>query len=208
LTHSLSFSKKTLRKAEGYLSENCAVMRGLIALHGACPLAEQPYQPFQTLVSSIIGQQLSSKAAGTIKQRVRGLAPGFTSAGFLALTVDALRSAGLSLPKARYILELARRVGDGRLDFAALRHTPDEEVIAALVELPGIGRWTAEMFLIFGLHRADVLSLGDAGLRRAVRLLFGEEAKLEIAGQAWHPYCSIASWYLWRHLDFQSARSK
>ena len=82
-----------------------------------------------------------------------------------------------------------------------MQEAPDADVIAALVELPGIGQWTAEMFLIFGLSRPDVLSLGDAGLQRAVRLLFGDEAKLEHMGQSWRPFCSVASWYLWRHLD-------
>ena len=127
--------------------------------------------------------------------------PGFTPAGFLAVPTEALRAAGLSSAKARYILELAQRVSDGRLNLEAMQEAPDADVIAALVELPGIGQWTAEMFLIFGLSRPDVLSLGDAGLQRAVRLLFGDEAKLEHMGQSWRPFCSVASWYLWRHLD-------
>ncbi|MDR1855134.1 MAG: DNA-3-methyladenine glycosylase 2 family protein, partial [Azoarcus sp.] len=153
-----------VQTAEQHLRQSCAVMARLIEQHGSCTLPEREFRPFETLASQIISQQLSLKAAATIKQRVRGIVAGFTPAGFLAVTEDELRQAGLSSAKARYIHELARRVDDGRLDLDSLRHAPDEEVIARLTELPGIGRWTAEMFLIFGLLRPDVLSLGDAGL--------------------------------------------
>ena len=107
----------------------------------------------------------------------------------------------VSAAKSRYIVELAQRVTDGRLDFDALLSQTDDAVIDALTELPGIGRWTAEMFLIFSLKRPDVLALGDAGLQRAARDLYGEDADLESIGQSWRPYRSVASWYLWRHLD-------
>ena len=188
-------------EAEAYLSQSCRVMAGLILTHGPCPLADREFRPFQTLANSIISQQLSAKAADTIERRVQAIVPGFTPAGFLAVPPEVLRTAGLSSAKARYILELAQRVSDGRLNLEAMQEAPDADVIAALVELPGIGQWTAEMFLIFGLSRPDVLSLGDAGLQRAVRLLFGDDAKLEHMGQSWRPFCSVASWYLWRHLD-------
>lgn len=176
-------------------------MARLVALHGPCPIADRDFLPFQTLATSIISQQLSAKAADTIERRVLAIVPSFTPAEFLIAPLDALRAAGLSSAKARYIIELAQRVNDGRLDFDALLHQRDEDVIAALIELPGIGRWTAEMFLIFGLRRPDVLALDDAGLQRAVRLLFGDTVNLAAAGAAWRPYCSVASWYLWRHLD-------
>jgi DNA-3-methyladenine glycosylase II len=188
-------------EAQAYLSQSCRVMAGLIRTHGPCPLADREFRPFQTLANSIISQQLSAKAADTIERRVQAIVPGFTPAGFLAVPTEALRAAGLSSAKARYILELAQRVSDGRLNLEAMQEAPDADVIAALVELPGIGQWTAEMFLIFGLSRPDVLSLGDAGLQRSVRLLFGDDAKLERVGQPWRPFCSVASWYLWRHLD-------
>ena len=87
------------------------------------------------------------------------------------------------------------------MNFDELAHQSDADVIAALTEIPGIGPWTAEMFLILGLRRPDVLALGDAGLQRATRLLYGDDAQLEGVGQTWWPYCSVASWYLWRHLD-------
>lgn len=194
-------SSWAVQDAEHHLHQSCRVMARLIAQHGPCPLAHREFLPFQTLANSIISQQLSAKAADTIERRVQAIVPGFTPAGFLAVSPEALRAAGLSSAKARYIVELAQRVSDGRLNLEAMQQATDPEVIAALVELPGIGQWTAEMFLIFGLRRPDVLSLGDAGLQRAARLLFGDDAKLEHVGQSWRPFCSVASWYLWRHLD-------
>lgn len=194
-------SSWAVQDAEHHLHQSCRVMARLIAQHGPCPLADREFLPFQTLANSIISQQLSAKAADTIERRVQAIVPGFMPAGFLAAPPEALRAAGLSSAKVRYIVELAQRVSDGRLNLEAMQQAPDPEVIAALVELPGIGQWTAEMFLIFGLRRPDVLSLGDAGLQRAARLLFGDDAKLEHVGQSWRPFCSVASWYLWRHLD-------
>lgn len=196
-----TLSARIVRAAEKHLSQSCDVMSQLVTVHGPCPIAGRAFLPFQTLATSIISQQLSAKAADTIERRVLAIVSSFTPAGFLAVPLDALRGAGLSSAKARYIIELAQRVNDGRLNFDALLRQADEDVIAALVELPGIGRWTAEMFLIFGLRRPDVLALGDAGLQRAARLLYGEDADLESVGQSWRPYCSVASWYLWRHLD-------
>ena len=187
--------------AERHLSQSCPVMARLIVEHDPCPFADREFRPFHTLVNSIISQQLSAKAADTIERRVQAIVPGFTPAGFLAVPPEVLRAAGLSSAKARYILELAQRVSEGRLNLEAMQEVPDADVVAALVDLPGIGQWTAEMFLIFGLNRPDVLSLGDTGLQRSVRLLFGNGAKLEHVGQSWRPFCSVASWYLWRHLD-------
>lgn len=201
LTKHPALSALALRTAEKHLSQSCAVMARLVTVHGPCPLAAREFLPFQTLATSIISQQLSAKAADTIKRRVLETVPSFTPAGFLGASFDGLRNAGLSAAKARYIIELAHRVSDGRLNFDALMLWADEDVITALTEIPGIGRWTAEMFLIFGLRRPDVLALGDAGLQRAVRLLYGEDVELEGVGQAWRPYCSAASWYLWMHLD-------
>lgn len=200
INHNL-LSEQTIVAAEQHLSQSCAIMARLVGAHGRCPIAERDLRPFQTLAGSIISQQLSVKAADTIERRVLEIVPSFTPDGFLSVAFDALRGAGLSTAKTRYIIELAHRVNDGRLDFNALAQQPDEDVIAALVELPGIGRWTAEMFLIFGLKRPNVLALGDAGLQRATRLLYGADAELEAVGGAWQPYRSVASWYLWRHLD-------
>ena len=194
-------SAETLLDAEHHLSQSCAVMAQLVATHGRCEIIERNLSSFQTLASSIIGQQLSAKAADTIKRRVSDIVPGFTPRGFLTTSSDALRGAGLSTAKTRCIKELAERISDGRLDLDAMAHQSDDEAIEALTNVPGIGRWTAEMFLIFGLKRPNVLALSDAGLRRAARLLYGQDATLEVVGKLWQPYCSVASWYLWRHLD-------
>jgi DNA-3-methyladenine glycosylase II len=181
-------------------------MNRLIGAHGRCPLAAREYAPFHMLTNSIISQQLSTQAAAAIKQRLTVLVPApFAPEKFLQLSSEQLRMAGLSQAKARYIAALAARVCEGRLVFDDIIGQDDEKVIVALSECPGIGRWTAEMFLIFGLKRLDVLSLGDAGLQRATRLLYGTRRRsknlLPRIAEAWRPYRSVASWYLWKSLE-------
>jgi DNA-3-methyladenine glycosylase II len=197
---------RAIPRAERHLAGADPVMKLLIARHGRCPLAERNFEPFHMLANSIISQQLSTRAAATIKQRVGALVGvPFQADKVLAVPQELLRSAGLSAAKARYIHELAARVCDGRLNFIELIPFGDEQLIEKLSESPGIGRWTAEMFLLFGLKRLDVLALGDAGLQRAVRLLYGKKRKsptlLPRIAEAWRPYRSIASWYLWRSLE-------
>jgi DNA-3-methyladenine glycosylase II len=156
---------------------------------------------------SIVSQQLSAKAADTIQGRLAQVTstPFFLHENILSCPADKLRTAGLSSSKVRYIQELARSVADGRLSFADFEHEEDQAVVGTLVKLPGIGQWTAEMFLIFSLRRPDVLSLGDAGLQRAVKALYGggdgESKLLNKISDAWRPYRSVASWYLWKYLD-------
>ena len=190
-------------RAGQHLSNACPVMAELVVRHGPCLMLETVYQPFETLAGSIIGQQLSVKAADTIQNRVLALIGGsLEPEPIVAADPEALRACGLSNAKVKYIRALAERVAAGSMDFDAMASEPDNEVvIKTLTELPGIGRWTAEMFLIFGLKRLDVLSLGDVGLQRAARLLYGEDRTLAEVGSIWQPYRSIASWYLWRHLD-------
>jgi DNA-3-methyladenine glycosylase II len=197
---------RAIRQAERQLADADPVMKRLIARHGRCPLAERNFEPFHMLANSIISQQLSTRAAATIKQRVGALVGvPFQTDKVLAVPLELLRGAGLSAAKARYIRELAARVCDGRLNFIELMAFDDEQLIEKLIESPGIGRWTAEMFLLFGLKRLDVLALGDAGLQRAARLLYGKKRKsltlLPRIAEAWRPYRSIASWYLWRSLE-------
>jgi DNA-3-methyladenine glycosylase II len=205
-----SFSKASvavaIRKAERHLATADPVMRRLIARHGHCPLAEREIDPFHLLANSIISQQLSTKAAAAIKQRVGELVGvPFQTQMVLSVSMEKLRGAGLSQAKARYIRELASRVSDGRLVFDAIVNEDDEEVVKVLIEAPGIGRWTAEMFMLFGLKRLDVLAVGDAGLQRAVQIFYGRGRKsntlLPRVAKAWRPYRSIASWYLWRSLE-------
>lgn len=194
-----------MREAERHLSQADEVMASLVADYGPCPLAEREFRPFHTLARSIISQQLSAKAADTIERRVSQIIPTpFGPDEILTVPVERLREAGLSSRKAGFIRQLAEHVTRGRLNFDELAGYPDESVIVALMELPGIGQWTAEMFLIFGLKRPDVLALGDAGLRRAAKMLYqdsDENGLLERVSVTWRPYRSIASWYLWRHLD-------
>lgn len=197
---------RRIRKAERFLIAADPIMKRLIARHGHCPLAEREFQPFHMLANSIISQQLSTKAAATIKQRVGALVGvPFQTQLILSCAAEDLRGAGLSQAKTRYIRELAARVADGRLTFDELIAMEDQAVIEKLTEAPGIGRWTAEMFLLFGLKRMDVLALGDAGLQRAARNLYGKQRKsptlLPRVGEVWRPYRSIASWYLWRSLE-------
>jgi DNA-3-methyladenine glycosylase II len=123
----------------------------------------------------------------------------------LSTPPEVLRTAGLSAAKTRYISELAARVQDGRLNFGELIALEDEGLIGKLIEVPGIGRWTADMFLLFGLKRLDVLAIGDAGLQRAAHLLYGRRRKSPVllarVAESWRPYRSVASWYLWRSLE-------
>ena len=195
-----------IRKAERHLTKVDPIMKRLIAKHGHCPIAEREFQPFHMLANSIISQQLSTKAAATIKLRVGELVGvPFQTGRVLSIAPEQLRGAGLSQAKTRYIRELAAHVTDGRLEFQEIISLDDEEVIEKLVIIPGIGRWTAEMFLLFGLKRLDVLAVSDAGLQRAARNLYGKKRKSETllprVAESWRPYRSIASWYLWRSLE-------
>ncbi|OBS10555.1 DNA-3-methyladenine glycosylase family protein [Acidihalobacter prosperus] len=176
-------------------------MARVLAAIGPCRLRPRD-APFVTLCTSIVGQQLSTRAAGTIRARLEALLGGPPSPAALA-GVDAgdLRAVGLSGAKTRYLQALAQAQLDGTLDFAGLAALPDAAALERLTALPGVGRWTAEMFLIFGLGRLDVISLGDAGLRRAARMLYGEDMELGTVSAPWAPYRSVAAWYLWQHLD-------
>lgn len=203
---SLSLDRNLIQKAEQHLSKADLVMKRLVKAHGPCPLADRKYNPFDTLVGSIISQQLSVKAADTIKSRIVGIVgTPFNPTDFLRVSSDTLRAAGLSGAKVRYVRELAEQVADGRLSFDILKFEENESVISRLIGIPGVGRWTAEMFLIFGLKRPDVLAAQDAGLQRAVRMLYVTPPQsrqvLEEISESWRPYRSVASWYLWRHLD-------
>lgn len=184
-----------------HLATADSVMAKLISTHGPCRIGHRKRDPFDILASSIISQQLSVKAADTIEKRVRALVTSFEPSAVLTVSHELLRGAGLSNGKAKYLHALATQIVDGKLDFVLLKRSSDEQVVEALTEVPGIGRWTAEMFLIFGLKRADVLAVGDVALQRAVRNLYGSRKTLERAGKNWRPYASVASWYLWRSLE-------
>ncbi|ADV68633.1 DNA-3-methyladenine glycosylase family protein [Deinococcus maricopensis] len=175
------------------------VLAAIVAAEG--PLAPLPVSPdpFATLVRSVIGQQLSVRAANTIEARVRALAPDLSAEQLAALSAETLRAAGLSGAKVRTVHALVARVLDGTLDFERLVTLPDEDVIAALVPLPGIGRWTAEMFLMFALGRPDVFAWGDLGLRRALERHYPDLDPVLVVA-AWSPYRSAAARYMWLSL--------
>jgi 3-methyladenine DNA glycosylase/8-oxoguanine DNA glycosylase len=161
------------------------------------------------LVQAITSQQLSTKAAATIFGRVQALSPtgSVTSAADIdRMSDDQLRAAGLSRQKVSYLRDLSARLGDGRLTLNDLEALEDEQVIERLTSVKGFGRWTAEMFLMFRLHRPDVLPVGDLGILTAVQRAYGlrkrpTPERLRKLGEAWRPYRSIACWYLWRSLD-------
>lgn len=161
---------------------------------------------FGTLMRSIVGQQISVVAASAIWNRIEKKYQAITPENILTLGEDDLRSLGLTRRKSSYIISLAKAFCDGDIGLHTWNKFEDEEVIDALIKLRGIGRWTAEMFLIFYLVRPNVLPLADVGLRRAVSQLYKKEKSIsdneiiEIA-ELWHPWCSVATWYLWRSID-------
>lgn len=196
-------------RARRLLARRDPVLRDLMRQHGPCGLAgAQHTDPFKALAHAIVSQQLSSKAAATINRRFDALFPDGmpTPAGVAALPDDALRAVGLSGQKLGYIRDLCARIQDRSLPLAGLHTLPDEQVIDALTSVKGIGRWTAEMFLMFRLHRPDVLPVGDLGIVRAVQRAYRlrkapTPARLIKMGEPWRPYRSVACWYLWASLD-------
>ena len=164
--------------------------------------------PFEAVARAIVGQQLSTKAARSIWEKLLAQFDGETPApeALLRKRRQTLRKAGLSNMKVEFLRDLAQRVKDGRLDFGRIKNLPDEDVTAALIEVKGIGRWTAEMFLMFHLAREDVVSVGDLGIRRAVQIAYGMDdlpgpEELERIADEWRPRRTLACLYLWRSLD-------
>jgi DNA-3-methyladenine glycosylase II len=192
------------------------VMADAIERVGSCTLAPNP-NVFETLVDAIISQQISVKAADAIMARLRAAAPGglITPEALVQLEHDNLRAVGLSTPKTRYVRDLVERVVSGQLDLGNLEELEDEEVITQLVAVKGIGRWTAEMILIFSLSRPDVLPVDDLGFVEGVREAYGLETRptrkemLE-RGEAWRPYRTFATWYMWglRRLSQRNERER
>ncbi len=162
---------------------------------------------FAVLIESIISQQLASAAAEAIFSRFKKLYPKFPTTGQILDTKDAkLRSVGLSGMKIKYLKDLSQKIEDGKLKMKSLSKMTDDEIIEHLTQVKGIGRWTAEMFLIFSLGRLDVLPVGDLGLRKGVQMAFSmselpKPKEVEKIGMRWKPYRSIATWYLWKSLQ-------
>jgi DNA-3-methyladenine glycosylase II len=188
------------------------VLATVIRVIGPCLLADRQRKDHLTaLCGAIVSQQLSTKAAATIFARFLALFPEHAIPGpeaIAALDDATLRGVGLSGQKVGYLRDLCLRLADGRLQLRELDTLDDEAVIERLVAVKGFGRWTAEMFLMFRLHRPDVLPVGDLGIVNAVRRLYGlrtrpNPKRLMKLGDAWRPYRSVACWYLWQSLKME-----
>jgi len=195
-------------RARRLLARRDPVLRDLMRAHGPCGLAgRQHNDPFKALIRAIVGQQLSTKAAATIFSRFEGLFEAFpTPSQVLGVPDERLRAVGLSSQKLGYLRDLCARIQEGRLPLGVLDRMDDEAVIEALTQVKGVGRWTAEMFLIFRLQRPDVLPVGDLGIVKAVQRAYKlrkapSPDRLTRIGEAWRPYRSVACWYLWASLN-------
>ena len=191
--------------ARKHLTKRDRVMKRLIPQFGTACLQSRG-DAFTTLARSIVGQQISVKAAQSVWERFAALPRRMTPANVLKLKVDDMRAAGLSARKIEYLVDLALHFDSGAIHVEAWRDMPDEEIIAELVGIRGIGRWTAEMFLIFHLMRPNVLPLDDVGLITGISKNYfsGDPVSRSDAREvaaAWNPYCSVATWYIWRSLD-------
>jgi DNA-3-methyladenine glycosylase II len=202
-------------RARRLLMRRDRVLARAIKRIGPCGMASRQHTDhFTALTASIVSQQLSSKAAATIFGRFRCLFPaGPITAGHAGSLDDAtLRGVGFSAQKVSYLRDLCARIADGRLQLESLERLTDEEVIERLTAVKGFGRWTAEMFLMFRLHRPDVLPVHDLGIRTAVQRLYGlrqrpQPPRLTSIGEAWRPYRSVACWYLWQTLREKEDKS-
>lgn len=190
-----------LQKVDPHLKE-------VIRRVGPCRLVPEEDR-LGALVGSIVSQQISTKAAASIGGRLHDLAGRpHDPQGLLALGEDALRGCGLSRPKARYVLNVAAAVVDGTAPLDRFHEWDDDAIIESLTAIKGIGVWTAHMFLIFALNRPDVWPVGDLGVRAALRNKLGlaelpSAGDCQAMGDAWRPFRSVASWYLWRSLEFR-----
>ncbi|MEY2805502.1 MAG: hypothetical protein RL657_2838 [Pseudomonadota bacterium] len=188
-----------------HLMKKDRVMRKLIPMFGDARLVTRG-DAFVTLSRSIVGQQISVKAAQSVWDRFAALTRRITPANVLKMNIDQMRAAGLSARKVEYLVDLALHFQDGKLSLKNWPEMGDEDIIGELVAVRGIGRWTAEMFLIFHLMRPNVLPLDDVGLINGISKNYfsGDTVSRSDAREvaaAWDPYCSVATWYIWRSLD-------
>jgi DNA-3-methyladenine glycosylase II len=195
-----------MKQAIQHLRRNDPVMAAIIDRVGGYAMEYRPAE-FEALVRSIVYQQLSGRVASVIFGRLAAaVGTPLTPQGILKLRPSRMRSLGLSKAKTDYVRDLARHTRDGKVVFEKLSGFTDAEVIECLTQVKGIGTWTAHMFLIFALERPDVLPVGDLGIRSAIRKAYGlselpTPAEMESLAGKWRPWCSVASWYLWRSLE-------
>jgi DNA-3-methyladenine glycosylase II len=204
-----SLTPEGYAKARRVLMKRDPILAVAIRQIGACGMADrQRKDHLSALVGSIVSQQLSTKAAATIYGRFVALFPEQRitgAAAIAALDDQTLRNVGLSGQKVGYLRDLCARISSGQLQLDELELLPDELVIERLTAVKGFGRWTAEMFLMFRLHRPDVLPAGDLGIMNAIQRLYRlrkrpDARRITKLGEAWKPYRSVASWYLWQTL--------
>ncbi|RLT31037.1 MAG: DNA-3-methyladenine glycosylase 2 family protein [Chloroflexi bacterium] len=193
------------RRATRELGAADPVMGALIIQYKGLTLASRG-DAFQTLARSIVGQQISVKAAQSVWDRFAAAVGVMQPRHVLRLSVEQLRACGLSGQKVNYLRDLSTRFAEGAIDTSRWHDMDDEDLITELTKVKGIGRWTAEMFLIFYLTRPDVFPLADIGLQRAMELHYNKGRKLSdrriaTLGKLWSPWRSVATWYLWRSLD-------
>jgi DNA-3-methyladenine glycosylase II len=196
---------KYWRLATQELSERDPVMKAMIHQYREFSLGSRG-DAFQTLARAIVGQQISVKAAQSVWDRFAAAHSAVTPAVIAASSVAQLRGCGLSGQKSGYILDLATRFAQGQLQPARWKRLPDEALVEELTQVKGIGRWTAEMFLIFNLARPDIFPVADLGLQKAMALHYNRgrtlaPARVQRIGATWAPWRSVATWYLWRSLD-------
>ena len=192
-------------RAKRALAKRDPVLGAIMRAHAGVFLVRRG-EPFMTLARAIVGQQISVRAAQSVWDRFLAAAPEMTPGEVLALDHARLRGCGLSARKAEYIADLARHFSDGTIHVQRWPEMDDEAVIAELVRVRGIGRWTAEMFLIFNLLRPDVFPIDDLGLQKAIRRAYFKGRSVSLArmrrlAASWEPWRSVATWYLWRSLD-------
>jgi DNA-3-methyladenine glycosylase II len=193
------------QRAKRALARRDPVMGAIMRAHPKVFLARRG-EPFLTLARAIVGQQISVKAAQSVWDRLVACVGDVAPETVLAKDRKRLRACGLSDRKTEYIADLAQHFADGAIHVHRWTQMSDEEIIAELVEVRGIGRWTAEMFLIFNLLRPDVFPLDDLGLQKGIRLAYYKGRKVSVRtmarlGESWRPWRSVATWYLWRSLD-------
>jgi DNA-3-methyladenine glycosylase II len=193
------------QRAKRALARRDPVMAGIMRAYPRIAMRSRG-DPFHTLARAIVGQQISVKAADTVWGRFCAAAPTLAPAEVVVLDPQRLRVCGLSGRKTEYVLDLARKFANGTVHVHRWPEMDDEAVIAELVQVRGIGRWTAEMFLMFNLLRPDVLPVDDLGLQRAASLHYRRGRPIAIRalrtlGERWAPWRSVATWYLWRSLD-------
>ncbi len=200
--------ERLMREAESHLRASGKRMAALVDTIGPCEITYLP-ATFESVARSIISQQISIFAARSVYRRLREASAvdgEIRPERILRMTQEELRGCGLSSQKVSYLQDLAAKTAAGVVDFRRLPSLSEEEVIAELTQVKGVGLWTAQMFLIFSLRHPDIWPAGDLGIRNGVRKLHGLKkqptpAETEARGRKWRPYGSIASWYLWRGIE-------